>query len=227
MDFGSLSNKQLVDKYNEMVLTAIDLNLPEKWHRTVSRFSSAEAGRQRCEALHLEITRANRPTQGAGTPQGGPGLARLRANANAEQIRAQVVSEQEAAAAEAAKRPLATTQASTAAKPGIPDPAPARKPAAKKPVGGRTPKGRAPSFSDSDRISLNVPRGQDAKTWNPKRGNAAKRFEKYRTAKTVGEYIKAIAKLVPSDNGNNARAQAFRDLNYDANVAKTITVGGK
>ena len=53
MDFNTMSGPQLATVWNEMVLTAIDLGLPEV--KPVKKFSDPKTGRMRCEQLHALI----------------------------------------------------------------------------------------------------------------------------------------------------------------------------
>jgi hypothetical protein len=99
-----------------------------------------------------------------------PGRKRLLDSGQAEEIRQQVVRDQERAAAIAADRP-------TTARPEPEDPpSPA-------PKGHR---GRASAFGDRDKITVRH------KGDNPKRGSAAARYALYRTGMTVAEYVKAV-----------------------------------
>lgn len=53
-DFGTLTGPQLVEAYNEMVLTALDLGVQTA--QPVKRFSGVDAGRARCARMHAMIT---------------------------------------------------------------------------------------------------------------------------------------------------------------------------
>lgn len=54
-DFTVMSNADLVRTFNDMIHTAIDLGAGVDRYKTVSRFSSSEAGIKRCEALESTI----------------------------------------------------------------------------------------------------------------------------------------------------------------------------
>lgn len=53
-DFSALTGPQLVEAYNEMVLTAVDLGVQTA--QPVKRFSGVDAGRARCAKMHAMIT---------------------------------------------------------------------------------------------------------------------------------------------------------------------------
>lgn len=89
MDFAGMSIGQLTQTYNEMVLTATDLDLPQ--FKVVKKFKDKPTGIKRCETIHAAI----QEKKGGGSA--GPGLKRLRNNSKSEELRKKVVEEQESA----------------------------------------------------------------------------------------------------------------------------------
>src|ERR1700685_560913 len=73
LDFAHLTGPQLVEAYNSMILTAVDLGLSQAAAQTVKRFSGLDAGRTRCEKLHKLITELRADVELA---QGGPAEGR-------------------------------------------------------------------------------------------------------------------------------------------------------
>lgn len=117
MNFSGMSIGELTQTYNEMVMTAIDLNLPQ--FKEVKKFRDKPTGVKRCELLHSEIQEKRKPGGG-----GGPGLERLRKNAKSDDLAKQVVAEQEAAR-KAVRAPSSarkeTKKATSSARSKVPD----------------------------------------------------------------------------------------------------------
>lgn len=195
-DFDTMTGPQLVEIYNEMILTAIDLSGDAARYRPVTRFADTVAARRRCARLHSTIEALSAGVKAAERQTTEPeatvsaGLARLRAHPDAEDIRQRTLAEQEAAAAAVARsQPQEDGQMTTKTK--------------TKATTKKTPKATTGSRSvDTDQRIVVAALYKET---NPKRGNAAKRFEHYCDNMTVADYIAKV----------KDRGLALADIRWD------------
>lgn len=185
-DWTTMTLAQLVETYNEMVLSAIDVTEDSRSYRPVSKFRDLATGQKRCAAMHstLDALYAGVEAEARRRPETSvpPGFARLQEHPDAENIRQRTLAEQEAAAAAVAR-----TQEDR------------EMPKKTKTKTDKKTSGRG--VDTSQRIVV----AAMYKEANPKRGSAAKRFEHYHDNMTVADYIAKI----------KDRGLALADIRWD------------
>lgn len=195
-DFAAMTIPEMLRSYNEMVATAAVLGSPD--YRPLISFKDRTRGLAKCEMMHSTIQALYDGLRGVGKEDTSPGLARLRAAPNAEEIRQNTLADQQKAtktvsdernpADEGTGVPVPTEEEvkmAEAKKNGKPKKE--RKPNEKKEGTGR--RGRAPTYMD-DMVITKIVEG------NPKREGtkAHEWFAGYRSGMKVSTYVEKVGR---------------------------------
>lgn len=189
IDTSSMSGSELVTLYNNLASEAALLGMPQ--YKPVVRFATSEVGRKRIEGVQVAI-------ESAGSEGKEVTITEIQNKINGtetivpEELRQDTLAKQEAARKAVRETKPEESDMAAAAKKS------ARKAgAAKKTKVDTTP---ARGFAEEAKIKILAKE-------NPRRGEAAKRFDLYKDGMTVAEYTKKIG----------SRSEALVHLRWDVN----------
>lgn len=228
IDFNAKSEEELLSIHAEMVLTAEDLDIKGSGTGTRTSFHNHADGVTSCELLHKLIQEkiaggvSTNSASGEEAVPGGPGLRRLRASKDADEIRKNTLADHETAFNDAKARKetqvtksntkkTATKKKAASKKTTVPKTtvvkkkeAPVKIAAPKKdsaPKKAEKTAGVRMSSEELNKMKIQVLHSGD----NPKRGSAAERYKFYRDGMKVTTYIEKVG----------SRILAVADLRWD------------